>query len=138
MAKDLFHQQVKDILIAEGWTITEDSYYIRSNNKIQYQIDLGAEKMIAAEKDSEKIAVEVKSFINESKVSDFHTAIGQYLNYKVGLLEVEVARVLYLALPEDAYLYLWELPLVRKSIEFYDIKLIVYKIEENNIFLWRK
>lgn len=94
--------------------------------------------MIAAEKDSEKIAVEVKSFINESKVSDFHTAIGQYLNYKVGLLEVEMLRVLYLALPEDAYLYLWELPLVRKSIEFYDIKLIVYKIEENNILLWRK
>lgn len=138
MAKDLFHQQVKDILIAEGWTITDDPYYIRSNNKIQYQIDLGAEKMIAAEKDSEKIAVEVKSFINESKVSDFHTAIGQYLNYKVGLLEVEVVRVLYLALPEDAYLYLWELPLVRKSIEFYDIKLIVYRIAENNIFLWRK
>ena len=138
MAKDLFHQQVKEILVADGWTITDDPYYIRSNNKIQYQIDLGAEKMIAAEKGAEKIAIEIKSFINESKVSDFHTAIGQYLNYKVGLLEVETERILYLALPEDAYLYLWELPLVRKSIEFYDIKLIVYRIEKNNILLWRK
>jgi hypothetical protein len=44
-------------------------------------IDLGAEKLIAAEKDGSYIAVEVKSFLQSSVLSDFHTALGQFLNY---------------------------------------------------------
>lgn len=138
MARDLFHEHIKQILIADGWTITQDPYSVKSENKVQYQIDLGAEKVIAAEKGTEKIAIEVKSFLNESKISDFHTAVGQYLNYKIGLLEVEKDRVLYLALPDEAYNYLWELPLVRRSIETYDIKLLVYQMSEINVLLWRK
>lgn len=39
-------------------------------------IDLGAEKLIAAQRDQEKIAVEVKSFLRGSAISEFHTAVG--------------------------------------------------------------
>ena len=137
MAKDIFHQHVKQLLINEGWTVTHDPYLIRSENKIQYQIDLGAEKIVAAERGSEKIAVEIKSFLSESLISDFHEALGQYLNYRVGIEEVEAERTLFLALPEQAYTYLSGLPLAMRSLEVYKINLIVYKTSENTIVLWK-
>ncbi len=75
MAKDLFHQTVKQALIKEGWTITQDPLTIRID-RVRLQIDLGSEKVFAAEKDGQKIAVEIKSFINPSNVNDFHNALG--------------------------------------------------------------
>ena len=70
MVKDLYHQHVVEALIKDGWTITDDPYYVPIGNRRGY-IDLGAEKsVIAAEKQSdndiEKIAVEIKSFISKS------------------------------------------------------------------------
>ena len=61
MAKDLIHDVVKKALIADGWTITHDPYYLKANPHT-LKIDLGAERLIAAEKGTEKIAVEIKSF----------------------------------------------------------------------------
>jgi hypothetical protein len=61
MAKDLFHDIVKLALIAEGWEITHDPFPVDYGD-VQMQIDLGAERLLAAQRDSEKIAVEVKSF----------------------------------------------------------------------------
>ena len=81
MAKDIFHQQVKNALIKDGWIITDDPLIVRISEAIKVQIDLAAENAIAAEKDTEKIAVEIKSFIAGSDISEFHTALGQYLNY---------------------------------------------------------
>ncbi len=63
MAKDLFHDVVKEALILEGWQITHDPFPIDYGD-VQMQIDLGAERLLAAQRDSEKIAVEVKSFTN--------------------------------------------------------------------------
>ena len=40
-------------------------------------INLGAEKLIAAEKDSVKIAVEIKSFVSPSEIQDLENALGQ-------------------------------------------------------------
>jgi ferredoxin-NADP reductase len=50
-------------------------------------IDLGAEKIFAVQKDSEKIAVEIKSFVRASAISEFHTALGQFINYRFALLD---------------------------------------------------
>jgi XisH protein len=84
MAKGLFHQAVKQALIKDGWTITNDPLTIRID-RVKLEIDLGAEKVFAAEKDGQKIAVEVKSFINPSNISDFHNALGQFLSYRLAL-----------------------------------------------------
>jgi hypothetical protein len=62
MAKDLYHETVKIALAKEGWLITHDPLYLADLNVgIDYEIDLGAEKLIVAEKGLEKIAIEVKS-----------------------------------------------------------------------------
>ena len=60
-AKDFFHDHVRDALEADGWTITSDPFFVRVGKK-NLPIDLAAERLIAAERDAEKIAVEIKRF----------------------------------------------------------------------------
>ena len=67
------------------------------------KIDLGAEKLLSALKGNRRIAVEVKSFVGLSTISEFHTAVGQFLNYRIALEKLEPERVLYLAVPADVY-----------------------------------
>ena len=54
-ARDVFHEMVKQALIQDGWCITDDPLRIRYGGVDTY-IDLGAEKLIAAEKADQKIA----------------------------------------------------------------------------------
>ncbi len=60
-------------------------------------------RFIAAERNGQKIAVEVKSFIGTSTIFEFHTALGQFINYRYALEVQEPERVLYLAVPSNAY-----------------------------------
>jgi hypothetical protein len=69
MAKDLFHDAVKNALIKDGWQITDDPFFLKIGG-VELYIDLGAEKLIAAERDNQKIAVEIKSFISSSSLED--------------------------------------------------------------------
>ena len=68
MARDLFHHIVRIALEKDGWIITNDPLSIRCGG-VDIQIDLGGEKLLAAEKDTEKIAVEIKNFVTASKIS---------------------------------------------------------------------
>lgn len=80
-AKDTFHNIVKAALIREGWKITHDPYFMRYGD-VEFYIDLGAEEILGAEKEGQKIAVEVKSFLGESTVYEFHPALGQFITYR--------------------------------------------------------
>jgi hypothetical protein len=98
------------------------------------QIDLAADKIIAAEKPGEKIAV--KSFSNDSPMYDFHLALGQFLNYQMTLEENEPDRVLYLAVPLDTYQSFFQRPLPKAAIQRHKLKLIVYRIKKEEIAKW--
>lgn len=95
-AKDKFHDIVKLDLQKDSWTITDDPLRIEWG-LIELYIDLGAEKIIAAEREGQKIAVEVKSFLGQSTISEFHTALGQFINYRFALSQEQPERILYLA-----------------------------------------
>lgn len=99
--KDFFHEHVKTALIRDGWTITHDPLYIKTAN-FKLPVDLGAEKMILANKANQKIAVEVKSFLSQSTIAELHEAVGQFGLYLLALEETEPDRELYIAMPEDA------------------------------------
>ncbi|BAY79765.1 fdxN element excision controlling factor protein (plasmid) [Nostoc linckia NIES-25] len=72
-AKDVFHEVVKIALQKDGWQITHDPLLFNVGG-VKMSIDLAAEKLIAAERENEKIAVEVKSFLEKSSaISEFHT-----------------------------------------------------------------
>lgn len=101
-AGDIFHESVKQALIKDKWQVIDDPLVLEWE-EVKVKIDLAAERLIAAERESERIAVEVKSFISSSAVSDFHTALGQFLNYKIMLDVNEPGRELYLAIPLEAY-----------------------------------
>ncbi len=60
MARDLFHDAVKKALIKDGWQITNDPFFLKVGG-VEFYVDIGAEKLIAAERNNEKIAVEIKS-----------------------------------------------------------------------------
>ncbi|MEB3343425.1 XisH family protein [Okeania sp.] len=136
MAKDIFHQQVKNSLIKDGWNITHDPFTIRISEAVKLHIDLAAENAIAAEKGSEKIAVEIKSFIADSDISSFHTALGQYLNYCQALEEQEADRIVYLAIPVEAYQNFFQLPFIQRSLKRYQVKLIIYNPKLEVISEW--
>ena len=84
--KDTFHDIVRHALEKDGWKITRDPLLLRYELGNLY-IDLGAEKILAAERLGQKIAVEIKSFLQNSTVSEFHTAQGQFLSYRMLLVE---------------------------------------------------
>ncbi|MBV7339730.1 XisH family protein [Chloroflexi bacterium TSY] len=136
MAKEVFHEQVKNALKNDGWNITHDPFTIRISEAVKLQIDLAASSTIAAERDSEKIAVEIKSFIGDSDISAFHTALGQYLNYCQALEEQEPERVVYLAMPIETYDDFGQLPFIQRALSRYQVKLIIYDPQREEIIQW--
>ncbi len=136
-AKDLFHDAVKNGLIKEGWTITDDPLTFRIDG-INISIDLGAEKIIGAEKDGKKIAVEIKSFISPSPLTDFHTALGQFLTYRLFLEQEEPDREIYLAVPEDTYNFFFQKDIIQRSVKINELRIIVYDSLSEEIDQWIK
>ncbi len=136
MAKDMFHDAVKRALQKEGWLITHDPYPIKIGT-IRLFIDLGAERVIAAEQGDAKIAVEIKSFRGDSPVSAFHEAVGQYDNYVLALEDEDPDRVVFLAVPEQAWFSFFQEPFVQKVLTRKNIKLLVYEANSEHIVLWK-
>ncbi len=135
-ARDIFHAAVKVALQSDGWTITHDPLTIDLVDG-QLQVDLGAERLIAAQRQNERIAVEVKSFTAPSATFEFHGALGQFLNYRVVLKIKEPDRVLYLAIPLEAYETFFSRQLPQLSIQEYQVKLLVFDPEQEVIVEWR-
>jgi hypothetical protein len=134
-AKDLFHDAVKKGLEKEQWIITDDPLSLKFGDTRIY-IDLGAEKVLAAEKGTEKIAVEIKTFASDSVVFDFHVALGQFLNYQVVLENKDPSRKLYLAVPEEVYDTFFQSLLAKAVVQKYQIRLITYDPEHEVIVKW--
>lgn len=49
MAKDIYHNHVKEALEKDGWIITADPYILNYADT-RFDVDLGAEKLIEATK----------------------------------------------------------------------------------------
>jgi hypothetical protein len=137
MAKDLFHDCVKAALIDEGWSITHDPYELRLGG-VEMYIDLAAEPLIAAQREQLKIAVEIKSFVSPSNISDFHLAHGQFLDYRYALEEEEPDRFLYLAVPQKVYQSFFSLQFIQRVVQRSQISLIVYDPDAVKILKWIK
>lgn len=105
--KDLLHDCVKNALIKDGWTITNDRFRLKYKGRKLY-VDLGAERIIAAEKGAKKIAVEIKSFVGASEINDLENAPGQFIFYRAILAETEPDRELFLAVPDEVFKTLFE------------------------------
>jgi XisH protein len=135
-AKDKYHEAVKQGLLKEQWKVTADPLRLKFEDEDEVRIDLGAERLLAAERDNQKIAVEIKSFLNESALFDYHAALGQFLNYRLVLSTLEPERILYLAVPLAAYEEFFQRPLAKASVKTYQVKLLVYDPVQEVIIQW--
>ena len=136
MAKDLVYQAAKNALIKDNWLITHDPYTI-SFGGVNMAVDLGAEKLIAATKDNQKIAVEIKSFLERSSaISEFHTALGQFINYRAVLKRKVPDRVLFLAIPSFTYDTFFSLDFTQLMIRENHLKLIIFSPNQEVILTW--
>jgi hypothetical protein len=134
-AKDLFHDCVKVALIRDGWQISHDPYSLKIGKKDLF-VDLGAEKLITAEKDSVKIAVEIKSFVSPSEIQDLENALGQYILYQNVLQKIEPDRILYLAIRETVFHKLFEQEVGQILLENKVLRLLTFNPETEVITKW--
>ena len=135
MARDIFHENVKQALIEEGWNVTNDPLTFKIG-KVQVQIDLGAERLIAAEKGEERIAIEIKTFGNVSFITALYEAIGKYIVYRNVISLSQSDRTLFLAIPENIYNRFFDEKVIRKTIEDEKIKLVIYNQLTQTITQW--
>jgi hypothetical protein len=134
-AKDRFHDAVRRALEKDGWTITHDPFTVSVGRREDY-MDVGAERVMAAEKGTERIVVEIKSFGGPSDLQDLERAIGQYVFYRIVLQEVGEDRTLYAAVPTDAYDGILSEPIARPAVEGLPMLLLVFDPEQEEIVRW--
>lgn len=135
MAKDIIHESVREALEKDGWTITHDPFTLETG-EISIDMDLAAERLIVAERGPQKIIVEVKTFGDPSMVYSFHTAIGQYIDYRGALRDEGIDRELYLAISLNAYRRLNKASFFKRRFEENKVKIIVVNIVEKVITEW--
>ena len=134
-ARDLNHDFVRQALINDGWTITDDPYVIEYEDMTLFA-DLGAERIIAAQRDDQRIVVEVKSFAGRSAVREFETALGQFELYR-GILETtEPDRTLFLAVSDVIYDGFIQRPAIQLIVERNGLKFLVVNLETEEIVQW--
>lgn len=134
-ARDICHDAVKAALEKDGWSITDDPLRFTIGIRSVY-VDLGAERLLAAERGGQKIAVEIKSFLSNSPVSDLEDALGQYILYQDVLEEVEPQRVLHPAIREETYSDIFSDEIGRLLLNKKRFKLIVFNSENKEIRQW--
>lgn len=136
MAKrDLYHKHVKHALIKDGWTITHDPFPLKIGTR-NLAADLGAERLISAEKGHQKIVVEVKSFVGTSDVRELQQAVGQYDMYLRILNNQRSDRRLYLAIPISAFQTLFTIELGQLFLRDEFLRLIVFNPKQEVITQW--
>jgi hypothetical protein len=134
-ALDLYHNAVKNALLKDSWTITHDTLHIKWGKKDMY-VDLGAKRILTAEREEQKIAVEVKSFISDSEMDDLKNAIGQFTIYRSVLRKTYPEHILYLAVRDITYESLFTEPIGQLMIEDEKLKLIVFDSSQEVILQW--
>ncbi len=135
MIRDIVHDLVKNALLKDGWKITHDPFPIKFGIRKVFA-DLGAEKLLAAEKGELKIVVEIKSFLGLSLITELERALGQFIIYKSWLARSKPERVLYIALGRDIYDELFRDIAGEVLIEDYALKIIVVDMEREEIVRW--
>lgn len=134
-ARDLYHKHVRNALQRDGWIITHDPLKLKWGVRDLY-VDLGTEQLLAAEKGTQKIAVEIKSFLGPSEIADLEQALGQFVLYTSVLDEVEPERILYLAVSEEIFVDLFEEPIGQLLLTKQQLRLVVFDPTTEVIRTW--
>ncbi len=121
----------------EIWIVTNEPLSLKVSETDLF-VDIGAERFITASKGTERIAVEVKSFIKLSPVQDLKEAVGQFVIYEDALrLSVANAdRVLYLAVRDETYTDVFGDNLGKMLLTNKRVRLLVFNAAREVITEW--
>lgn len=133
--RDTYHAAVRRALEREGWTITHDPLVLEAGAHNLY-IDLGAERLLAAERGQERLAVEIKSFMGRSEIVDLEQALGQFLLYRSLLRRQEADRQLVLAVPSAVFETVLSSDVGRAVRDDYALALLVFDPDREVISQW--
>ncbi|MFN8444914.1 MAG: XisH family protein [Caldilineaceae bacterium] len=134
-AKDKIHDAVRNALIKDGWTITADPLSLLYDNTTVF-VDLGAERVLAAERGDEKIAVEIKTFLGRSALHDIEQAVGQYVTYLAFLSVNEPPRKLFVAISDSTYYTIFQRSAIQLIIAQVQMPLLIVDVEREEIAQW--
>lgn len=133
--RDAYHQTVVNALYKDGWTITDDPYTIDFEDVTLFA-DLAAERTVAAEKGSEKIAIEIKMLGAKTGYEDIEKAFGQYQIYRAFIRRLEPERTIYLAVSLEAKEKVFSRNSVKILVADFDIKLVIFNPVTEEIVEW--
>ncbi|MEA5469948.1 MULTISPECIES: XisH family protein [unclassified Spirulina] len=134
-AKDIYHDTVITALEKDGWTITDDPLTLKIGRRTA-MIDLGAEKLIAAQREQQKIAVEIKSFLSPSPLKDLENALGQFIVYARVLDRQDPDRLLYLAIKNSVFKNIFSEEIGQLLLETTELRLIIFDAKMEEIIQW--
>lgn len=135
-ARNADHEAVVAALQADGWAITADPHRVFIGRRRLY-VDLAGDKTsLAADRENERIAIEIQSFLSNSDINDFHRAIGQYVVYRAVLRMLDPGRTLHLAVAEDVYTGIFSEPLGRLVVADAAVRLLVFDPVNRRIVRW--
>jgi hypothetical protein len=135
-ARNIHHGAVIQALRDDGWTITHDPLLIPYGDRRLF-IDLGAERVtIGAERGSERIAVEIASFVADSPVRDLQEAVGQFVVYRALLSQAEPERSLFLGVPTRVYDSLLSEPLGQLVAAEVRLRILVFDVQQQKVVRW--
>ena len=135
-ARNIHHTRSSRPLQADGWTITHDPLLIPCGDRRLF-IDLGAERAtIGAERGSERIAVEMASFVADSPVRDLQEAVGQFVVYRALLSQTEPERTLFLGVPTRVHDSVLSEPLGQLVAADVRLRVLVFDAQQQQVIRW--
>jgi hypothetical protein len=134
-ARDIYHDPVCNALRKDGWLITNDPLTIEYED-VHVFADLGAQRLLAAEREQQRIVVEIKSFLGRSPMRELETAIGQYIVYRTFLKQRSIPCPVYIAISSRIYESFFRQRSIRTVTEENAIFLIVVDVKQEVILQW--
>ena len=89
-----------------------------------------------ASRGTQKILVEVKSFLGRSFITDLQAAIGQYVMYRDVIQAQELGFTLYLAIAENVHSTGFQTPLAQLILQQNQVNLLIFDAQQEILTQW--
>jgi hypothetical protein len=131
---DRCHSQIVHAFQKDGWRIiSEQEQYYAPERAIFVDIKAGRNVNGSTQ---QILLAEVKCFPDRDSTSrELYVSFGQYVIYRAVLAELRDSSPLYLTVPEDVYIHVFD-STVRRAISDNHIKLVIVNLETEAITQW--
>ena len=133
--KDKIHDAVKNALIKDGWTITDDPYRIIFGDADVYAdfriVKAGTETIL-----TRALVIEIKGFTGDSPLHNLENALGQYEVYRIYLKSIAPEDKLYLAISSAIYKKQFVRPAFAIIVQEKQLPLLIVDLEHEEVIEW--